>query len=39
MHDLKISKVAELLKEYRQLVEDVRMIGGFLEEEDVYHDG
>ena len=36
--DLKIGEVAELLKEYRQLVEDVRMIGVFLEEE-VYHDG
>ena len=36
--DLKIGEVAELLKEYRRLVEDVRMIGGFMEE-DVYHDG
>jgi hypothetical protein len=37
--DLKIGEVVELLKEYRRLVEDVRMAGGFLEEEDVYHDG
>ena len=37
--DLKIREVAELLREYRQLVEDVRMAGGFLEEEDVYWDG
>jgi hypothetical protein len=36
--DLKIGEVAELLKEYRRLVEDVRMVGEFLEEEDVYHD-
>ena len=34
--DLKIGEVAELLKEYRWLVKDVRMIGGFME--DVYHD-
>ena len=37
--DLKIGEVAELLREYRQLVEDVRMAGGFLEEEDGYQDG
>ena len=37
--DLKIGEVAELLRDYRQLVVDVRMAGGFLEEEDVYQDG
>ena len=36
--DLKIGEVAELLREYRRLVEDVRMAGGFLEEEDMYWD-
>ena len=37
--DLKIGEVAESLRGCRRLVEDVRMAGGFLEEEDVYHDG
>ena len=32
--ELKIGEVAELLKEYRRLVEDVRMAGGFLEVDD-----
>ncbi|TFK67707.1 hypothetical protein BDN72DRAFT_842723 [Pluteus cervinus] len=31
--DLKISEVKELLKEYRRLVEGVRSVGGFIEEE------